>query len=67
MIPATLLSFVRIKFEYTGRSRTSGTKADRETLLDIETAEYMPSDFQVVVELWAVDDIKRKKFKKILI
>ena len=44
---------------------SGGTKADRETLLDIETAEYMPPDFQVVVEVWSVEDIKRKKFSKI--
>ena len=44
---------------------SGGTKSDRETLLDIETAEYMPPDFQVVVEVWSVEDIKRKKFSKI--
>ncbi len=41
-----------------------GSKADRQTLLDIDTAEYIARDFQVVVELWKVDDLKRKKFKK---
>jgi len=45
---------------------SGGTKADRDTLLDIEIAEYMPHDFQVVVEVWSVSDDKRKKFKKIL-
>ena len=42
-----------------------GSKADRETLLDISTAEYTARDFQVIVELWKVDDSKRKKFVKI--
>ena len=41
-----------------------GSKADRETLLDIDTAEYILAEFKVVVELWAVEDVKRKKFKK---
>ena len=42
-----------------------GSKADRETLLDISTAEYTARDFPVIVELWKVDDSKRKKFVKI--
>ena len=42
-----------------------GSKADRETLLDIDTAEYILAEFKVVVELWAVEDVKRKKFKKV--
>lgn len=42
-----------------------GSKADRETLLDIDTAEYILAEFKVVVELWAVEDVKRKKFKKL--
>ena len=29
-----------------------GSKADRETLLDIDTAEYILAEFKVVVELW---------------
>ena len=45
---------------------SGGTKADKETLLDIETAEYMPPDFQVVVELWSIDRANRKKFKKLI-
>ncbi len=43
-----------------------GSQADRETLLDIETAEYTPAAFQVVVEVWTIEDAKRKKFKKII-
>ena len=43
---------------------SGGTKADRETLLDIETAEYMPPDFQVVVEVWSVSDDKGKNLRK---
>jgi hypothetical protein len=45
---------------------TGGSKADRETLLDINTAEYIPAEFQVVVELWKIKDLKRKQFVKIL-
>ena len=45
---------------------SGGTKADRETLLNIETAEYVPPNFQIVVELWSVEDAKRKKFTKLL-
>ena len=37
-----------------------------ETLLNIETAEYVPPNFQIVVELWSVEDAKRKKFTKLL-
>jgi hypothetical protein len=44
---------------------SGGSKADREILLEIETAEYTPAEFKVVVELWAIEDSKRKKFKKI--
>lgn len=44
---------------------SGGTKADRETLLDIDTAEYIPNEFQVVVELWSVEDLQRKKFSKL--
>ena len=43
-----------------------GSQADRETLLDIETAEYTAAEFQVVVEVWTIEDTKRKKFKKII-
>ena len=43
-----------------------GSKADRETLLDIDTAEYTPAEFKVVVELWAVENSKRKKFNKLI-
>ena len=42
-----------------------GSKADRETLLDIDTAEYVPAEFKLVVELWSIEDMKRKTFKKI--
>ena len=45
---------------------SGGSKADRDTLLDIDTAEYIPAEFQVVVELWQVDTDNRKKFKKII-
>lgn len=44
---------------------SGGSKADREILLEIETAEYTPAEFKVVVELWAIEDSKRKKFKKV--
>ena len=33
---------------------------------EIETAEYTPADFKVIVELWGIEDSKRKKFKKII-
>ena len=45
---------------------SGGSKADREILLEIETAEYTPADFKVIVELWGIEDSKRKKFKKII-
>lgn len=45
---------------------SGGSKSDREILLDIETAEYTPAEFKVIVELWAIEDSKRKKFKKVL-
>ena len=46
MIPATLLSFVRIKFEYTGRSRTKGAK--RNTLIpsDLPLSKETSSEFK---------------------
>jgi hypothetical protein len=43
-----------------------GSKADKNILLDIDTAEYTPAEYQVVVELWKVDNNNRKKFKKII-
>ena len=45
---------------------SGGSQADKNILLDIDTAEYTPAEYQVVIELWKVDKNNRKKFKKII-
>jgi len=45
---------------------SGGSQADKNILLDIDTAEYTPAEYQVVVELWVVEGTNRKKFKKVI-
>tara|TARA_B100000700_G_C14881570_1_gene778343 strand:- start:55 stop:624 length:570 start_codon:yes stop_codon:yes gene_type:complete len=45
---------------------SGGSKAEKEILLDIETAEYTAPEYKIIVELWVADEEKRRKFKKLI-
>ena len=42
------------------------SQSDKDILLDLDTAEYVPPEHRVVLEVWKVEGKDRKKFKKIL-
>ena len=42
------------------------SKADKNALLDIHTAEYVAPSYQTIVELWSSNSKNKKSFVKLL-